>query len=118
MKYRFFKLIFLFSIIFATQIKSEDSKLCNSVFSNPSHGALLGTAKGNRSPYIYFLGLNGTFQIYRAQSQRGGNFVKSLLLSAGWLYAGFKFIPISFFSTGAGHLSSSKLILFPFHVFW
>jgi hypothetical protein len=118
MKYRFFKLIFLFSIIFATQIKSEDSKLCSSIFSNPSHGALLGTAKNNRNPYIYFLGLNGTFQIYRAQSQRGGNFVKSLLLNAGWFYTGFKSLTITFLRVGAGHLSSSKLILFPFHVFW
>jgi hypothetical protein len=118
MKYRFFKLIFLFSIIFATQLKSEDSKVCNSVFSNASHKALLGTAKNSRSPYIYFLGLNGTFQIYRAQSQRGGSFVKSLLLNAGYFYTGYKSLTITFLSVGAGHLSSSKLILFPFHVFW
>ncbi len=118
MKYRFIKLLFLSSIIFTTQIKSEDSKLCNSVFSNFSHGALLGMAKGNRNPYIYFLGLNGTLQIYRAQSQRGGNFVKSLLVNTCWFSTGFKSLSVSFLRAGAGHISSHKLILFPFHDFW
>jgi hypothetical protein len=118
MKYRFFKLLFLFSIAFTLQIKSEGSKLCNSTFSNLSHSALLGTAKGNRTPYIYFLGLNGTLQIYRAQSQRGGNFVKSLLLNTSWFSTGFKSLSVSFLRTGAGHISSRKLILFPFHDFW
>jgi hypothetical protein len=118
MKYRFIKLLFLFSIVFATQIKSEDEKLRNFDFSNLSHGARLGIAKGNRSPYIYFLGLNGTLQIYRAQSQRGGNFAKSLLLSTCWFNTGFKSLSVSFLREGVGHVSSHKLILFPFHDFW
>lgn len=118
MKYRFTKLLFIFSIVFSTQIKSEGGKLCDTVFSNLSHGAHLGIAKGNHSPYIYFLGLNGTLQIYRAQSQRGGNFVKSLLLNTCWFSTGFKSLSVSFLRTGVGHVSSHKLILFPFHDFW
>jgi hypothetical protein len=118
MKYRFLKLLFLFSIVFTTQIKGEDGKLCNSAFSNSLHSAHLGIAKGNRAPYIYFLGLNGSFQIYRAQSQRGGNFVKSLLLNTCWFNTSFKSLSVSFLRAGAGHISSHKLILFPFHDFW
>jgi hypothetical protein len=118
MKYRFLKLLFLFSIIFTTQIKSEDGKLCTFAFLNRSHGTLLGAAKGNHTPCIYFLGLNGSLQIYRAQSQRGGNFVKSLLLSTCWFSTGFKSLSVSFLRTGVGHASSHKLILFPFHDFW
>ncbi|WCT13549.1 hypothetical protein [Mucilaginibacter jinjuensis] len=118
MKYKFLKLLFLFSIILSTQIKSDDDRLCNFVFTKHSHSTYLGTAKGNRSPYIYFLGLNGTFQIYRAQTQRGGNFIKSLLLGTFWFCTGFKSLSVSFLRTGAGHISSRKLILFPFHDFW
>ncbi|OKS84977.1 hypothetical protein [Mucilaginibacter polytrichastri] len=118
MKYQFLKLFFIFSIIFATQIKGEDSSVCNSLFTKQSPGTQISVTKGNRSPYIYFLGLNGTLQIYRAQSQRGGSFVKSLLLSAARFDTGFKSLTVTFLRTGTEHLSSCKLILFPFHVFW
>lgn len=118
MKYKFLKLFFLLSIAFISSIKSESGKLGVSSYSKLSHGTLLGAAKDKHTPYIYFLGLNGSLQIYRAQSQRGGNFIKSLLLGTFLFCIGFKSLSVFFLRTGVGHVSSHKLILFPFHVFW
>jgi len=118
MNYKFFKLFFLFSIIFIPSTRSENNKLCVFSFSEAANSTLLGAAKNKHTPYIYFLGLNGSLQIYRAQSQRGGNFVKSLLLGTFFFCTGFKSLSVSFLRTGVGHVSSHKLILFPFHDFW
>ncbi|NCD70859.1 hypothetical protein [Mucilaginibacter agri] len=119
MKYRFIKLFFLFSILFAVKIKGEDAGLCTSAFYKTKTANLYAAnGNNNRGPHIYFLGLNGTLQMYRAQTQRGGSFVKSVLLNTAGFYAGFKSLTIIFLRSGTEHLSSCKLILFPFHDFW
>lgn len=118
MKFRFIKLFFLFSIVFAVKIKGEDAGLCNSAFYKTKTANLYTANGSNRGSHIYFLGLNGNWQMYRAQTQRGGNFVKSLMQNAAAFYTGFKSLTLIFLRSGTEHLSSCKLILFPFHDFW
>lgn len=74
--------------------------------------------ENSNAPNIYFLGSINFSQIYRSQSPRIVNFLKSPFIYINKFRAYYKSLNYKFQYTGAGYMRSCKLILFPFHAFW
>lgn len=72
-----------------------------------------------KSAYIYNLGANGSVQMLRGPQRRSGNYNNfSFNCLSRYKKSYLKSINYAYLLYGAGYVRSSKLILFPFHVFW
>lgn len=119
MNFRFYQyFIFVFAIILAkTNVygKNAEQSITPQLF---IYQSAYSGHQNNSAPYIYFLGSFNPAQLCRAQSQRSTSVFKSLAAQACKFGGFFKFLKKSFAQTRVGYIRSSKLILFPFHVFW
>jgi hypothetical protein len=116
---RFFKYLLLLFTAIAVKSKGESKNSQQSVIYQRIFGpSSYSEHENSRCPNLYYLGSYGSNQIYRSQSQRTVNFLKSPFAYVNKFKAYCLSLNYTFRHTSVGHVRSSKLILFPFHVFW
>lgn len=70
-------------------------------------------------PYIYYLGSNGSVQMFRSGQQRSGSFSSfPFAYFNKYKKSYLKSFNLTYLQQGVGYVRSCRLILFPFHVFW
>ncbi|QKJ28649.1 hypothetical protein HQ865_02380 [Mucilaginibacter mali] len=109
----------LFFVVFSTKAKGIDKNYDHSIIYQRVFGPSSYSERENsRVPHVYFLNGYATAQICRTQTQRPVSVFKNLATAGNKFNRYFKFLGKTFAQTRVGFVRSSKLILFPFHVFW
>lgn len=119
MRYRIFKYLLVIFAVIAVKAKGDVKNPQQSVIYQCVFGPSSYSERENsRIPHIYFLGNYAPVQICRSQSPRSVSIFKNLAVTINKFNRYFKLLSSIFAQTRVGHVRSSKLILFPFHVFW